>query len=72
MLSNHKLITIGAVLAVAVSGIALAETIPTDHSTGPDQTQQTVPSGQHPMGPDHMRQRMGSGQSPIGPGTCRK
>ena len=38
MPSTHKLIALGALLAVAVSGIALAETAP----------------GDHPMGPDHM------------------
>ena len=56
MLSTRKLIAIGAVLAVAASGIALAETMPGDHS----------------MGPDHMQQMMASGQHPMGPGQCRR
>ena len=34
MLSTRKLVAIGAVLAVAASGVALAETMPGDHRWG--------------------------------------
>jgi hypothetical protein len=57
MLSTRKLVVIGAVLAVAASGIALAEMTPGDHSMGPDH-QQMMQSGQHPMGPGHMQEMM--------------
>ena len=68
MLSTRKLVAIGAVLAVAASGIALAETMPGDHSMGPDHMQQTMPSGQHPMGPGHMQEmmRQHQGMMPMG------
>ena len=36
MPSNRKLIAFGVVLAVAVSGIALAQNTPEHHSMGPD------------------------------------
>lgn len=42
MLSTRKLVAAGAVLVLAASGVALAETAP----------------GQHPMPPDHMQQMM--------------
>ena len=51
MLATRKLVAIGAVLAVTVSGIALSETMPDYHRTGPVQ-------GQHPMGPGHMQEMM--------------
>jgi hypothetical protein len=54
MPSNRKLIALGAVLAVAVSGIALAQNTPDHHSKGPDQ-QQMMESGHHPMGTAHRR-----------------
>ena len=57
MLSTPKLVAIGAMLAVAASRIAFAQTMPDQHSTGPDQ-QQIMQSGQHPMGPDHMQEIM--------------
>jgi hypothetical protein len=51
---------LGAMLAVAVSGIARAETAPGDHPMGPDHMRQhTMPSGQHPMGPGHIQGMMG-------------
>jgi hypothetical protein len=70
MLSTCKLIAGGAVLLVAVSGLALAETMLGDHPMGPDQTQQMMQSGQHPMGPGHMqemmRQHHPQGMMPMG------
>ena len=67
MLSTRKLISIGAVLAVAASGIALAETAPGDHPMGPDHMQQ-MPSGQHPIGPGHRQEmmRQHQGMMPMG------
>src|SRR6516165_8288991 len=59
MPSTHKLIALGALLAVAVSGIALAETAPGDHPMGRDHMQRhSMPPGQHPMEPGHMQQMM--------------
>ena len=66
MPSNHKLIALGAAIAVAVSGIALAETAPGDHQMGPDHMQHAIPSGQHPMGPDHMQEMMRQHQGMMG------
>ena len=59
MLSTRKIVSIGAVLAVAASGIALAETMPDHHS---------MQSGQHPMGPEHMQEMMRhhQGMMPMG------
>jgi hypothetical protein len=57
MLSTHKLVAIGAVLAAAASGIAFAQTMPDHHSMGPDQ-QQMMQSGQRPMGPSQMQEMM--------------
>ena len=37
MLSTRKLVAIGAVLAVAAAGVAIAQTMPDHHSMGPDQ-----------------------------------
>ena len=71
MLSTRKMIAIGAVLTLTASGIALAETAPGDHTSGPDHMQHAMPSGQQPMGPDHMRQ-MGSGQPPMGAGHVQE
>ena len=67
MPSNRKLIALGAVLAVAVSGIALAQNTPEHHSMGPDQ-QQMMESGQHPMGQDQMQEvmRQHQGTMPMG------
>ena len=66
MPSNHKLIALGAAIAVAVSGIALAETAPGDHQMGPDHMQHAMPSGQHPMGPDHTQEMMRQHQGMMG------
>jgi len=66
MPSNHKLVALGAAIAVAVSGIALAETAPGDHQMGPDHMQHAIPSGQHPMGPDHMQEMMRQHQGMMG------
>ena len=68
MPSNHKLIALGAAIAVAVSGIALAETAPGDHQMGPDHMQHEIPSGQHPIGPDHMQEMMRQHQGMGGHG----
>jgi hypothetical protein len=58
MFSTRKLVALSAVIAVAVSGLALAETAPGDHPMGPDHMQHGMPSGQHPMGPGHMQEMM--------------
>jgi len=67
MPSNRKLIALGVVLAVAVSGIALAQNTPEHHSMGPDQ-QQMMESGQHPMEPGQMQEmmRQHQGMMPMG------
>src|SRR5215472_3464037 len=67
MISTRQLTTIGAVLAVAVSGIALAQTAPDHQSMGPDQ-QQMMESGQHQMGQDQMQEmmRQHQGTMPMG------
>jgi hypothetical protein len=57
MLSTCKIVAIGTVLAVVVSGVALAQMTPGDHSIGRDH-QQMMQSGQHPMGPEHMQEMM--------------
>jgi hypothetical protein len=72
MLSTRKLVVIGAVLAVAASGIALAETIPGDHTMGPDHMQHAMPSGQPPMEPGQMQEMMKSGQHPMAPGHMQE
>jgi hypothetical protein len=66
MLSTRKLAAVGAVIIVAASAIALAETMPDHQSMGPDH-QHMMQSGQHPMGPGHMQQMMQSGQHAMGP-----
>ena len=50
MTSTRRLIALGAVLAAAASGIALAETMPYHHAMGPGQTHEMMRSGQHHMG----------------------
>ena len=65
MLSIRKLVTIGAVLAVAASGIAFAQTTPDHHSRGSDQ-QQMMQSGPHPMGPSQMQEMMRQHQGMMG------
>jgi hypothetical protein len=58
MLSTRRLVAIGAVLAMAASGISLAETMPGHKPMGPAQMQQMMQSGQHPMGSSEMREPM--------------
>ena len=65
MLSTRKLVALGAVLAVAASGIAFAQTTPDHHSMGPDQ-QQMMQSGPHPMGPSQMQEMMRQHQGMMG------
>src|SRR6516164_4599669 len=67
MLSTRKIVAIGTVLAVVVSGVALAQTTPGDHSMAPDH-QQMMQSGQHPMEPEHMQEMMRQhrGMMPMG------
>jgi hypothetical protein len=67
MLSTRKLVAVGAALAIAASGIAFAQTMPDQHSMGPDR-QQMMQSGQHPMGPGHMQEmmRQHQGMMPMG------
>ena len=66
MPSTRKLVAIVAAL-VAASGIALAQTMPDEHSMGPDH-QQMMQSGQHPMGSHQMREmiRQHQGMMPMG------
>jgi len=64
MPSTRKLVVIGAVLAVAGAGIAFAQTMPGDHSMGPDH-QQMMQSGQHPMRPGHMQEMMRQHQGMV-------
>jgi hypothetical protein len=54
MLSTPKIIAIGVMLAVAGSGIALAETMPEHHAVEPEYTQNMAGSAQHPTGPGNM------------------
>jgi Spy/CpxP family protein refolding chaperone len=65
MPSTRRLIALGAVLAVAASGIALAETMSDPHEMGPGQTQEMMRSGQHPM-ERMMRQHHPSETMPMG------
>src|SRR6516225_9257145 len=67
MLSTRKIVAIGTVLAVVVSGVALAQMTLGDHSMEPDH-QQMMQSGQHPMGPEHMQEmlREHRGMMPMG------
>ena len=67
MFVTRKLIAIGAVLGIATTGMAFAQTAPDQHSMGPDQ-QQMMESGQHPMGPGQMQEmmRQHQGMMPMG------
>jgi hypothetical protein len=58
MLSTRKLVAIGAVLVVAATGVAIAQTMPDHHSMGPGHMQKMMASGEHPVGPDHMQEMM--------------
>jgi hypothetical protein len=68
MLFTCKLVAVSAVLAIAASGVALAQTIPDHHSMAPDHMLQTMPSGQHPMEPGQMQEmmRQHQGTMPMG------
>jgi hypothetical protein len=67
MLSTRKVVAIGTVLAVVISGVAFAQMTLGDHSMEPDH-QQMMQSGQHPMGPEHMQEmlREHRGMMPMG------
>jgi hypothetical protein len=58
MLSTHKLVALVAILSVAGSGTAHAQTIPAQNQMGPDRMQQMMQSGEHPIGPSQMQQMM--------------
>src|SRR5690349_61947 len=58
MTSTHRRVALGAVLAVAASGIALAETMPDHHAMGPGQTHEMMQSCQHHMGSSDMQGMM--------------
>ena len=64
---TRKIVAIGAVLVVAATGVAIAQTMPDHHSMGPDH-QQMMQSGQHPMGSDQMQEmmRQHQGMMPMG------
>ena len=57
MVSTRKVVAISTVLAAVVSGVALAQTTPGDHSMAPDH-QQMMQSGQHTIGPEQMQEMM--------------
>jgi hypothetical protein len=67
MRSFRKLSAVGAVLTVAVAGVAIAQTMP-DHSTGPAHMQGTEPGQPPAMGPGQMREMMRQhrGMMPMG------
>ena len=67
MPSTRKLVAIVAALVAASSGVGLAQTMPDEHSMGPDH-QQMMQSGQHPMGSHQMREmmRQHQGMMPVG------
>jgi hypothetical protein len=68
MISTRKFIAMGVMLAIAASGIALAETMPEHHAIGPEHPQQMMGSAQHAMGPNHMQEmmRQHQGMMPMG------
>jgi TusA-related sulfurtransferase len=65
MLSTRKLVALGAVLAIAASGTAFAQTTPDLHSMGSDQ-QHMMQSGLRPMDPGQMQEMMRRHQSMMG------
>ena len=67
MPSTRKLVAIVAALVAASSGVGLAQTMPDEHSMGPDH-QQMMQSGQHPMGSHQMQEmmRQHQGTMPMG------
>ena len=74
MFSVRKILAVGAVLAVAASGIALAETMPEHHTAAPEPMRRMMGSGQAGSGSGHtqemMRQHRGM-MPPGGPGGMR-
>ena len=58
MLPTRKLVAIGAVLAVAATGIAFADEKPAQQPMEPGHMQEMMQSGQHPMGPAEMQEMM--------------
>jgi hypothetical protein len=66
MLSTRKLVALGAVLAIAASGTAFAQTTPDHHLMGSDQQQQMMQSGPHSMGPSQMQEMMRQHQGMMG------
>ena len=72
MVSARRIIAIGAVLAVAATGIAFADEKPAQQPMGPAQMQEKMQSGQHPMGPaqmpEMMRQHHPEGMMSMHPG----
>ena len=76
MTRTSRLIVVAAVLVVAASGVALAETMSGHHETGPCQMREMMQSGQHPMGSTEMqgmmRRHRQEGAMPMGahPGTA--
>ena len=68
MLATCRLVAVGAVFAIAASGIAFAQTIPDHHSMGSDQ-RQMMQSGPHPMDPGQMQELMRQHQRMMGART---
>jgi hypothetical protein len=66
MLSTWKIVAIGATLAVAPSGIALAQTMSDHQAMGPEHMQHMIGSGQPSMEPGHMQEMMRQHQGMIG------
>jgi hypothetical protein len=66
MLATRRPVAVGALVAVAASGSALAQTMPDHDSMGPDQQQQMMQSGQHSMGPSQMQEMMRQHQGMMG------
>jgi hypothetical protein len=68
MRSTRKLVAVGAVIAVAASSVAFAETAPSEQHPMAAEHQHTMPSGQQPMEPEQMQEMMRQHQSimPMG------
>jgi len=58
MLSTRRIIAVGAMLTVVVTGIASADETPAQQPMGPAQMQEKMQSAEHPMGPTQMREMM--------------
>ena len=63
MISTPRLIAIGAMLAVAASGIALAETTPGDHSKGRDHQMMQPETGAAMPGHSNMKMSSADGRT---------